>query len=290
MKFLKRTPYIAFLLFACPASVLAGDDTFVDLDATLGLDDNVTRAESDRDIEHDTFLSLVANFGAEVWRGDSSQLVLNATLATDQFYYYSGLSNYSVAGAATYTFAFASGFGAPWFALNTSYRVVEFDSELRDSNIIAANITVGKRIDDLTNLRFGAGVQSRDSDGRAFDNDNSFGFINLDLTVAPERTLYFSYRLQAGDAFSTSSSANISLAALNAAGSANEADDVFVGKRSYRLDATTQLYTVGYNRALDLDSAYDVSLRFLSASTDVDLEYEGLTLRISYFHRIGIEL
>jgi hypothetical protein len=202
MKLLKRISCISVLFICCQSSsVFAGDDVFVDLDATVGLDDNVTRAASDPDIEHDTFLSLAANFGAEVWRGESSQLVLNASLATDQFYYFTGLSNYSIAGAATYTFTFSSGFGAPWFALNTSYRVTEFDSELRDSNFAAGNLTIGKRIDDLTNMRLGFGAQSRDSDGLAFDNENTFGFVNLDLTVAEHRTLYLTYRLQKGDVF-----------------------------------------------------------------------------------------
>lgn len=291
MKRLKRIFYIAVFLIIChPSAVLAGDDVFVDLDATLALDDNVTRASTDADIEYDIFLALAANFAAEIWRGDASHLLFNATLATEQFADFSGLTNYSIGGAATYTFSFSSGFGAPWFALNTSYRVTEFDSKLRDSNFAAATLTMGKRIDDRTDMRFGVGAQSRESDSRAFDNDNSFGFANLDLTVAPNRTLYLTYRLQKGDVVSTATGANISFAAREAAGLANEADDVFIGKRNYRLDATTQLFTIGYNRALDLDTAYDISLRYLSSSTDVDLEYEGLTLRMSYFQRVGIEL
>lgn len=208
--------------------------------------------------------------------------------ANKQFSRYSGLSNYSASAAATYTFSFVPGFGAPWFSVHTSYRVAEFDSKLRSSNFAKLDLTMGKRIDDRTDLRIGVGTQSRDSDSRAFDNDNSFGFVNLDLMVAPKRTLYFSYRLQQGDVVSTANLANISLAVTNAAGLANEADDVFTGKRNYRLDATTQLLTIGYNRALDLDSAYDLSVRFLKSKTDVELEYHDLTVRLSYFQRIGL--
>jgi len=291
MKCLKRISCIAAFSICCQSpSVFAADDTFVDLEATLGLDDNVTRAAADIDIEHDTFVTLGANFGSEVWRGRSSQLVLNASLATDQFYYFSGLSNYSAMGAATYSFAFSSGFGAPWFALNARYGVTEYDSKLRDSTIAAGTITMGKRIDDLTDMRLGFGAKSRDSDGLAFDNKNTFGFVNLDLTVADHRTLYITYHVQKGDAFSTSTPNNISLAVLDAAGSANELDDVFIGKRSYRLDATTQLFTIGFNHALDLESSYDISVRYLSSKTDVDLKYEDLTVRVSYFQRIGLKL
>ena len=291
MKNLKRIHYIAIVFFCCQSfTASAGDDTFVEIDASLGLDDNVTRAEVDSDIEYDTFVSLAATLGHEAWRGEGGQLVVNASIETEQFLDFSGLTNYSVSGAATYTFGFAAGFGAPWFSLNAKYRVVEFDSELRDSDIASFTATMGKRIDDRTDMRIGVGVQSRDSDGRAFDNDNTFGFINVDLSVAPLRTLYFTYRLQQGDTFSTASPANISLAVLNEAGLANEADDVFAGKRSYRLDATTHLLTIGYNRAIDLDSAYDISARYLTSETDVDLDYQDLMVRVSYFRRFGLDL
>ena len=291
MKNLKRIHYIAAVIICAQSyTSFAGDDTFVEVDASLGLDDNVTRADVDSDIEYDTFVSLAATLGYEAWRGESGQLVLNASLETEQFLDFSGLTNYSVSGAATYTFGFSAGFGAPWFALNAKYRVTEFDSELRDSDFSSVTATMGKRIDDRTDMRIGIGAQSRDSDGRAFDNDNSFGFINIDFSVAPKRTLYVTYRYQAGDTFSTASPANISLAVLNEAGLANEADDVFSGKRSYRLDATTHLVTIGYNRALDLESAYDISARYLTSETDVELDYQDLMVRVSYFRRFGLDL
>ncbi|MGB5396452.1 MAG: hypothetical protein WBN96_04835 [Gammaproteobacteria bacterium] len=288
---LKRIHYIAAVFTCCQSfTVFSGDDTFVEIDASLGLDDNVTRADVDADIEYDTFVSVAANFGHEAWRGEGGQLVLNASIETEQFFDFSGLTNYSASAAATYTFGFSSGFGAPWFALNAKYRVTEFDSELRDSDFAFLNATMGKRIDDRTDMRIGIGAQSRDSDGRAFDNDNTFGFINFDFNVAPKRTVYLTYRLQKGDTFSTASPANISLAVLNEAGLANEADDVFTGKRTYRLDATTHLVTIGYNRALDLESAYDISARYLTSETDVDLDYQVLMVRVSYFRRFGLDL
>jgi hypothetical protein len=291
MKLLKRIHYISAVLFCCHSyTVSAGDSAFVELDASLGLDDNVTRADVDSDIEYDTFVSIAANFGYEAWRGESGQLVLNASLETEQFFNFSGLTNYSLAGAATYTFSFSDGFGAPWFSLNAKYRVAEFDSELRDSDFASLIANMGKRIDDRTDMRLGLGAQSRNSDGRAFDNKNTFGFVNIDLNVAPKRTMYFTYRLQKGDVFSTADPANIGLAVLNEAGLANEADDVFTGKRSYRLDATTHLVTIGYNHALDLNSAYDISARYLTSNTDVDLDYQDLMVRVSYFRRLGIEL
>ena len=66
-------------------------------------------------------------------------------------------------------------------------------------------------------------------------------------------------------------------------------DDVFIGKNTYKLDATTQFITLGYNWIQDLHSSYDFSARYLeSEASDVDLTYEGLTVRATYFHRFNL--
>jgi hypothetical protein len=292
MRLLKRIhAYIVVITALCQCGTLfAGDDTFVELEATVGLDDNVTRAATDADIEYDTFATVAANFGHEALRNDYGEMILNVDLQANHFFDFNGLSNVSGSAGATYNFGFGGGFGAPWFALNGNYRITEFESDMRDSDIASLSLTMGKRIDDRTNMKIGVGSQNRRSNSLVFDNKNSFAFINLDLTLERNETIYVTYKYQSGDTFSTADPANISLAVTDAAGLANEADDVFIGKRSYRLDATTQLLTIGYNLAPNLDSSYDISARYLKSTTDAGLDYEDLSIRLSYFQRIGIDL
>ena len=53
--------------------------------------------------------------------------------------------------------------------------------------------------------------------------------------------------------------------------------------------ATPQLITLGYNWIKDLHSSFDLSARYLqSVAKDVDLEYQGLTVLASYFHRFSL--
>jgi hypothetical protein len=94
--------------------------------------------------------------------------------------------------------------------------------------------------------------------------------------VGAKQTVYLTYRVQKGDRFSTSSWSNISLAVLDAAGAANEPVDVFIGKRSYRLDATNQMFTIGYSHGLDELCSYELSVRYLRSKTKVDLGYQGI--------------
>ena len=64
---------------------------------------------------------------------------------------------------------------------------------------------------------------------------------------------------------------------------------MFIGKNTYRLDTTTQFITLGYNWIKDLRSSFDLSARYLQLEAkDVDMEYDGLTVLASYFHRFNL--
>ena len=282
----------ALVLLSISSLTYAASDTAVNLDASIGVDDNVTRAQVNEDIEDDIFVSVGASLTHEVAHFDTGQITLNLDLSATGFDEFSGLSHVDGGGGANYTFSPWAGFGAPWFALDLQYKVMEFDSFLRDSNLFVATTTLGKRIDDRTDMRTAFIYESRDSDGVAFDTETVSWFINFDFKLKKKMTLYTTYKYQDGDVFSSADPNNLNssllLSIINEA-KAIEVDDVFDGKLVYRLDGTTQFYTVGLNLARNLDSAYDISVRFLTSDADGGLEYEDLTVRLSYFHRFGIE-
>lgn len=290
MDALKRfSTHVNILILLCTNSVVfAASDTAVNLDASVGLDDNVTRAQLNEDIEHDSFVSITASLLHEAVHFDTGQIVLNLDIAATEFIDFSGLSNAAAGGGVNYSFSPWAGFGAPWFSLDLQYKVQEFDSFLRDSNLFVATATFGKRIDDRTDMRTAFMYQSRESEGVAFDTENTSWFINFDFKLQKKMTLYATYKYQDGDVFSSANQNLVTIYVINSA-KAIEFDDVFQGKLAYRLDGTTQFFTTGLNIARNLDSAYDVSVRFLTSEADGGLEYEDLAIRLSYFRRIGIE-
>ena len=264
----------------------AGSDVFIDFEATLGGDDNVTRAAEDIDIEHDGFLTLAGTGGYELYQGQSGILTGKILLEVNKFSRFDGLTNYVAAAKLNYTFGFSSSFGAPWFALDLDYGVVEFESFLRDSNVWRAAATMGMQIDDATSMRLGFAYKDREAESSVFTTRNASFFINLDWAVVKKHIVYVTYKIEVGDIFSSAS--NPSLWAIDAS-TAIVDDDVFIGKKTYRLDGTTQFATLGYNWVQDLHSSFDFSLRFLhSEAADVDLDYQGLTALASYFHRFNL--
>lgn len=281
----KPTVFIGSLLFVVTG--YAGSDLFIDFEATLGLDDNVTRAAENIDIEHDGFLTLAGTGGYELLEGRSGTLTGKVLLEASKFHRFDGLSNIVAAGKLNYTFALSSGFGAPWFSLDAEYGAVEFESFLRDSNIARATATMGIQIDDATSTRLGFNYQKRDAESQVFDTENTSFFVNLDWEVVKKHIIYATYKVQKGDAFSSAS--NVSVEIIDASFPNIVDDDVFIGKQTYKLDATIQFVTLGYNWIQDLHSSFDLSARYLeSKASDVDLEYEGLVVRLSYFRRFNL--
>ncbi len=267
--------------------VHAGSDAFIDFEATAGLDDNVTRAAGNVDIEHDGFLTLAGTGGYQLYQGRLGTVTGKILLEANKFSRFDGLSNLAAAGKLNYTFGFSRSFGAPWFALDAEYGVVEFDSFLRDSNIVRASATMGMQIDDATSLRLGLSFADRDAESRVFDTQNASFFLNLDWAVAKKHIVYATYKYQIGDTFSSAS--NPSLDVIDASNGNIVNDDVFTDKNTYKLDATIHFVTLGYNMIRDLHSSFDFSARYLeSGADDVDLRYEGLTLKLSYFHRFSL--
>lgn len=287
LKLINHLLCAVFLSYA--PQLVAGSDIFVDFEATLGFDDNVTRAAEDIDIEHDGFLTVGGTGGYELYQGRTGTLVGKVLLEGNKFSRFDGLSNAVLAGKLNYTFGFSREFGAPWFALDVAYGITEFKSFQRDSNIASASATMGMQIDDATSMRLGLSFRDRDAESSVFDTQNASFFINMDWAVVKKHIVYVTYKYDQGDIFSSITDGTADLYVINASEPNIVNDDVFTGKKTYRLDGTTHFLTLGYNWIQSLHSSFDFSARYLeSTADDVDLTYSGLTLRATFFHRFNL--
>ncbi len=288
---INRIIYVVLLSYS--SQLLAGSDVFVDFEATLGFDDNVTRAAEDIDIEHDGFITVGGTGGLELYEGKTGVLTGKVLLEGNKFSRFDGLSNAVLAGKLNYTFGFSSGFGAPWFALDLAYGATEFNSFQRDSNIATASATMGMQIDDATSMRLGLSYRDRDAESSVFDTQNASFFINMDWAVVKKHIVYVTYKYDQGDIFSSLNTDLYNpgdlLQIIEASSFIEPVDDVFTDKTTYRLDGTTHFLTLGYNWVQNLHSSFDFSARYLeSTADDVDLTYSGLTLSATFFHRFNL--
>ncbi len=286
LTFIHYRLFILLAMMAISHQLHAASDIFIDLEATIGVDDNVSRAAANIDIEHDGFLTLAGTGGYSLYQGKAGLLVGKGLLEANKFSRFDGLSNLVATAKLNYTFGFSNRFGAPWFSLELDYGVVEFESFLRDSNVLRASASMGMQIDDVTSLRLGLSYKDRDAESSVFDTKQSSFFVSLDWAVLQKHIVYVTYKIETGDIFSSASSPPLWVID---ASSAIVNDDVFDNKMTYRLDGTTQFVTLGYNWIQNLDSSFDFSARYLqSEADDVALEYQGLTLLASYFRRFSL--
>ena len=132
----------------------------------------------------------------------------------------------------------------------------------------------------------GFALKDREAESKVFTTSNTSFFINMDWAIVQRHIAYVTYKYETGDIFSSASDPALWLID---ASNGNIVDDVFLDKKSYKLDGVTQFGTLGYNWILDLHSAFDFSAHFLhSEANDVDLDYQGLTVLASYFQRFDL--
>ncbi len=122
-------------------------------------------------------------------------------------------------------------------------------------------------------VRLGFALKDREAKSKVFTTSNTSFFIHMDWAIVQRHIVYVAYKYETGDIFSSASDPALWLID---ASNGNIIDDVFLDKKSYKLDGVTQFGTLGYNWIIDLHSSFDFSARFLhSEAHDVDLITRG---------------
>jgi hypothetical protein len=275
-----RNPRLAtgaiLLLLALPARADHHMGWLGSADLGLGYDDNSSNAVDGPDQRGNGVVAGNANLDFQ-WRPTLyTGLVLRGGLGAEGYTEDSKLSNGKVSLLARVAHRPAGGFymptGAVW--LSTAYR--EFGSELRSGIDLRAGTYLMMPITTAIGMRVSAGLAERQADSKVFDLSTVSYGVDFDWRVASRVTTYLGYQLIDGDLVTSSS-----LAPVGGYGIYEE-DDAFEGFWAYRLDARTQVATVGLNFALSRSLSIDAQLQRATASAEyagpvtVDLSYERL--------------
>ncbi|NNF60477.1 MAG: hypothetical protein HKN06_04010 [Gammaproteobacteria bacterium] len=276
----------------------AGAETewFADTEATAIYDDNVSRAERERDIVYDKM--LLANIGLAYNRELSSEraITLRSFLQIEQFFEVEGLSHSSVGGQFIYRWQNELGFSAPFYQFNTTVQFNEFRVQQRDNTEINSQFIVSKRITDSILASTGLEYNYQDSSGVVFDQSRSRWFLNADYATRSGWALYGTYSFIHGDTTSTAQAVFCNGAAapdtfgLVIASEAIEVDqafsDEFCGKWvSYRLNANTNMLVLGLNKGIGNSMALDFSVRKVLVNGAGDNDYDRTIFNASLLVR-----
>jgi hypothetical protein len=257
----------------------------IDSEIAYTNDDNVTRAQRDSDILNDQFVSVSAGLTYVGWLNMNHRVIYRGFLRAEIYDKYDGLSNNTAGVNLNYQYRAAGTITAPTYGAFIKAAIAEYDSDLRDSNLYSAGVSWRKPFSDRITFTTILAGNVRDSDSTVFDTKEVSLLANVDYLIGSRWTLYLTLNYLDGDVVST---AVPGLAVVNAAEAIN-ADDAFGGaaanRFAYRLDAQTNVVTLGTNISFGEQHSLDVSARWADSKATGGISYERRLFSAAYLIR-----
>lgn len=239
-------------------------------DLGAGYDDNAGNASSKGDVESDSFVSAGLNLDWH-WRPTLyTALLVRGSLRGDGYDELDGLSSAKLGPMVRISHRPAGGFYMPTLAAWASAALWEFDSTLRDGAEYRGGVYLSEPLTTAISARLGFAMVERSGDSRVFDLSAWSASLDFDWQVAPRLTIYLGYQFHDGDIVSTGTVQPKSSHLLGGCGGASacDPDDALDGQFAYRVDAKTQLGTLGFNVPLSPRLALDAQLRHADSESD----------------------
>lgn len=280
----RHTPGIWLLLvlvFAPVAALRAEHHMSVHFNGDLGLgyDSNPGNSQNEQDIRDSSFASggLHAQYARHFTSFTSLQV--RGSLLGEAHEGVEGLSNGRTVGMLRLVHRPAGGFFMPSFAIWGSAGWLEYNSRLRDGNEFRAGVSMTQPVNTAFTARLSVMASERNSTSEVFDLSGVSAGLNVDWRLLPALTLYSAYQFYQGDVASSTSQL------LSGIGEPDDAYKTLAvsGKFShisggslfaYRLDADSNIFTVGGNQSLSRNLSLDLQAQYLDVQADEGSRYE----------------
>ena len=278
---------VAVLLMAAPLASAVAAEMRYGLTADYVYDDNATRGLYSADRKSDNIVSVEGEVIRGVLLSPTSGALFRASARYTHFMDIEDISNLALLGRAAYRIQPGAGFSAPWFEIaGQAVWLKHADSELRDGTILTVEASAGSYVTDRLRLTAGLGLDERNGGGTAglYDLSTNRIWATADLRTGLRSTVYARLTRVDGDHVFNS----ITVSGLSPIWEPDPAFISVFGRStdSYRLDATSLLYELGFNYPVDRAQAIDVSVSgFRSKSDQGGLKYDGTQIRVSYIYR-----
>jgi hypothetical protein len=238
--------------------------------ATIGHDSNpanVSYAADER-------AALVASGGLRLDHdralGMHSRLLWRTTLDVEAYERHQDLTQAKLGGQLRLSTR-GDGFYSPLLALWVSAAYAEYGSRIRSGSEFRLGASVQEHLTTRIGARLGTQVSSRQARGRAFDLTAWSLALDLDWRPLTAWTIYTGYQFRDGDLVSTS----VPRPMLITYAEAVEYDDAFgPGEYAYRLDARSDIVTLGLNYACSPGLALDLQWQTIDAQAAGGQRYE----------------
>ncbi|NMG76602.1 hypothetical protein [Aromatoleum diolicum] len=259
----------------------------------LRFDDNLTRAQLDRDIKSDTALVVSAAAGTGYQLTDNGRLSLTLTLSGSAYQRYEGLNNLNAGLELAYRWKFGLGPYVPELRLSGSATRLDYRDAPRDGWLYLGEIAIAKRLSDRSGIRMSYRVEQRESDTVAdrlrpaiaadvFDLTSQNLSFGGDYAIHPEYVFSAAYTIRDGDIVSTTRR-NLP---VFLASSAIAADPVFgSGRFAYKMKAITRSLSLGVSRVVGGQASFTLGYEYLDSRAKGGIDYEANLVRATYLYQ-----
>lgn len=290
------------VLVACAPFAVAEEERSVwwpviDGEASVGYDNNVSRALYERDILEDSQLvgELAAAWNFEL--GATSATTLRAFVNGEAWTDLDPLNQVGMGVEGIYRWQPRFGFTAPFYQLSLTAEQDDSDTDQRDTNRYTAQAFVTRRLTDAFRGALGVEARMQKASGDVFDGSQARIFANADLQIGSAWALYGTYSFISGDTISSAQQqfCNGALASdtynLISNADAIAADDALNEATpcgswlAYRLPAIAHVFVMGLNRGFGHRVSFDISAQEVLVYAEGDNEYERTIVRAGILAR-----
>lgn len=250
----------ALLVATCGLALLASPAAAQGLrvEAAHSWDSNVNRAYDSRyRLSDRSYSASVAAGGAWPFR-ETVRFVGTGFVSGDRFVRYSGLSRISVGGQGELQYRASGEFGAPTLGLLARLVREEYEGRLRSGDRLTLGLTYRQSLTDRIDAFASLSAQRRRADHDAFAARDWTARAILDYALGPGGTVYLGGEHRRGDVVST-----LPPSPAYGFAKASVPDDVYGPdpRVSYRYEARTVIWTLGWNLPLGTSGALELTLR-----------------------------
>lgn len=286
-----------FLLLLLLAVLPAQANNEFNGSASLGFDDNISNAVSDRDIFSDSFLT--ANFNAtRLWvPAAGKSLLLSGHLGMQNFRDADGLNRFSYGSSVSYIQRLGLGAYAPRISasLRADYR--NFDTDMRDGMLYRASIGLEKRFtpDLMTGVTLTR--ERRDADASraipyvagtpqdVFDQQNSELSAFAEYTLPNNQVIAASYLYRHGQTDASTNPGSAFFSNTKAIAQDHYLCAACSRYVAYRINADIHALQLAWNVALANDTSVSASWQRRLARVDGGVTYTGTLYQLQLQQR-----
>ena len=309
---------ILFLVGMLNSKLAQATDLLLDTNLTFKYDNNVSLAESNRDVFSDEIVTLKLVASKNLRPSSHSSLSIITKLSRNQYVRFDDLSNTGLALEARYRIQPVIGFYQPWLELGISAEKLEFDdSDIRDGALFNLNLSAHKRFTERLNANIGIGAEKRSTDSKdVFEWERYNLFLNSQYKWSEDVTLLAGYSFIKGDQvfvatppglvqtnspiyvpkyspvypYGLIANPNPAAAAVQvpnpyANANATAPDPTFGQRFVYRLPARANTFNASINYRINSSNKVDFGLQYAKINAEGNHQYDATQANISWLHR-----